>query len=136
MSKRVGPFPGGLHLTALMGPPDDSSNRSGTDRLTYREPMPEEKSAIPALRPTLFEIGDERLPDIGRQRQHVRSPPLAAFDPQRPIPPVDVVEGDPGHLAGTQTEAGHQERHSVVAPALTTRAIEGNQQPLDLLLAQ
>jgi hypothetical protein len=98
--------------------------------------MPQKESSMPTLRPPLFEIGDDRPPDIGWQRQHVRPPPLSAFDPQRSTPPVGVIEADPGHLAGTQTEAGHQERHRVVAPALTTRAIEGSQQPLDLLLTQ
>jgi hypothetical protein len=59
---------------------------------------PQEQRAAPAQW-AAAKIGHDRLADIGRQRQRVLAAALAV-DQQHPGPPVDVVQGDRGDLAG------------------------------------
>jgi hypothetical protein len=66
--------------------------------------------------PAALQIGGDRPTHIRRQRQPVGSSALAAHH-QFACPPVDVIEPQPGHLAGPQPQPQHRGDHRVVASA-------------------
>ena len=122
MTQRVGPSPGGLHVTALMGAPDDTPNGTGTDRLTYRGSMPQKESSMPTLRPKrdlarldafvlqettpLFSdrhVLVRRLERDPRSRA-LRSPP--ARDGDRPFPGTGVRRQSHRMKGSTMPESG------------------------------
>src|ERR1700687_2992056 len=60
-----------------------------------------EKTAIGAGRPPICQIIDDRFPDVLRKRHPCPSATLAAYG-QRSLFPVQIIESEGGHLAGSE----------------------------------
>jgi hypothetical protein len=80
-----------------------------------RRPDAGEDLTSVAAWPSPNEPAGDRLADIGRQRQAFVLWSLAP-DEQLAIAPVDVVQTQGGHLAGTQPQTREQHQHGEVTP--------------------
>ena len=86
----------------------------------------EQRSAIGSR--TTAQIGHDRLADIDRQRQGILTAALARA-PAAPRPPVEVVEGDRGDLAGPQPEPRQQQQDREIAATDQRAPVTAGQQP-------
>src|SRR5450759_5130008 len=61
------------------------------------------KTAIDARRPPICQIIDDRFPDVLRKRHPCPSATLAAYR-QRSLFPVQIIESEGRHLAGSESK--------------------------------
>ena len=104
----------------------------GRDR-PERRPGPQEHLSSLAPRPAALQIGGDRRAHIRGQRQPVGSSALAAHH-QFACPPVDVIEPQPGHLAGPQPQPQHRGDYRVVASPDRRTTITASKQRLGIRL--
>jgi hypothetical protein len=82
-------------------------------------------------RAPVAQVGDDRRADVRRQRQPVPAPSFAA-DRDLAATPVDVVQAEPGDLAGPQSHPGQQQEHGPVPAPGRGGRVAGSQHRLDL----
>ena len=93
---------------------------------------PDEHAALQGGgRPATPQIGHDSLARVSRQGKLIAAIPLAG-DGDLAAPPVDVVQPQPGNLAGPQPHPRQQRQHRQVAAAGRTPAITRSQQGLHL----
>ena len=115
----------------------DTGDGSARDRFAAtRAQVLHEHSALVGRRAFPAQIVDQRLPHDARQRQYGASAVLPGAHLDRAAPPVDVVQAQVGHLAGSESQ-GRQALHDRMVP-LSARAgnVERRQHLLDLLIGQ
>ena len=111
---------------------DYGSNATGTSETTDRRSGAEEDSPTNALRPTVSQIGGDRLANLRGQRQVTT---LSALPPNAQLPcfPVDVIEFEKRRLTCAQAQASEQEQDGVIAAAQWSGAVDAVQQLPDLI---
>ena len=71
----------------------------------------------PGWRSAGFKVSNNGSSNEGRERVGRRMAGLARGNPQAVMAPIDVVEGQRGHLPGTEPIRDEQEQHRVVPSA-------------------
>ena len=83
--------------------------------------------------PGLQDVVPQRISHVLRQRQF-RLPPRLAADPDDGPVPVDVVESQPGDVAGPERQPGEQQQGRPVAQPDRRRHVAGRDHALDVVL--
>ncbi len=106
-----------LHLDAsLLEPPlDDGMQRAAPGKRAMRRPHTQEHFADFGLWPAPTEIVQQRIPDGREQRQKRFDAGFRLSNTQSFSPPVDIVEPQANHFAGSQAIGGEQHQNGVVA---------------------
>ena len=111
----------GRNPDSFSGILDDRPHTARSQSTVWR-PGSKEDLAKPGTRTTVFQIGRDGFTHIVGKRQPVLAPPLPT-DNKLAGMPVDVFEGERGHLAGTEAQANHEEESSEVATADSSPAV-------------
>ena len=122
----------------VAGPPDRGSDDRAADARarqgTARRFAAQKHLPLVAVWPGLQDVVPQRISHVLRQRQF-RLPPRLAADPDDGPVPVDVVESQPGDIAGPERQPGEQQQGRLVAQPDRRRHVAGRDHALDVVLS-
>jgi hypothetical protein len=93
---------------------------------------------IPALsgRTPIAEVSNERVPKLHGQRQFVCAKNLTGIDPHGTCAPMEIIQSQIGHFAGTQPKDDLTQRHRIVPEARRLGTVECRQELANLVFAE
>lgn len=116
------------------GEPDDALDGSNRQPANWCTRSQEQPSAL-SPRAAVAKVLVQRLANVGRQRQMLLTPALAANHEFAP-PPANVAQFEARHLAGTQSQTREQLEDRVITAAGCRASITAFQQQPDPLCIQ
>src|SRR5262245_53797639 len=111
------PRPVGAPLDSGEGAAEHTPHQRRTDGVPYRHRVADEDVRAGGHRSAVTKVLHNRTADGLRQGQLPRAPDLAARDAQSAPVPVEVLEAERDHLAGSQAEVDLTAGHGVVTEA-------------------
>src|SRR5436853_6703609 len=121
----------GLDTGALEGTPNDRSNTT-LAKAAYRSFVAQKHATISAARASVVQVSGDCRANIRRKRKN--SLPIAfSSNAHLSDVPVNVIELEKSHFAGTQPQPCEQQDDRVVAAADRSMPIDARQQLTDLV---
>src|ERR1044071_6563905 len=114
MPKLMGPVSGSINASTLEPMVNDRSNATGPSKTADGGFDAQKYAPTGALWPSTPQIRGDRFANFRRQRQLATLSALAT-DTQLSRAPVNVIELERRHFAGTQAQACEQEQDGVIA---------------------